>query len=200
VRRSGQYLIHHKEDVMRTKSLTLTVGFWSLMAAAVGLSASNSFAAGAQRVDVIDNLPTGNQSDGLTTTANTVQRVDVIDRIGANGAVHAFTSGKMRVDVIDHLAPQRLGDSSTSETMSVGVLDRLLAVGSPLARVTTPEDKVTRVDVIDSLPPEAQWDSTNHAGPQVSRVDVIDSLASHGPVYPSTSGAMRVDVIERTRS
>lgn len=115
---------------MKTKNRILTVGFLSLMGGAVVLSASNSFAAGAQRVDVIDNLPMGGQSDGTNTA----------------------------------------------------------------------ESKTQRVDVIDSLPTEAQWDSTNNAGHQVRRVDVIDSLESQGPVYPSTSGAMRVDVIERTRS
>jgi hypothetical protein len=185
---------------MRTKNLIVTVGFLSMMGAALTLSASNSFAAGAQRVDVIDGLPTGSQSDSMKTAGNQAQRVDVIDGIGTNGSVHPFTRGTLRVDVIDHIESQRLVHSSTSGTMSVGVIDRLLAVGNPLADVRTTEENVMRVDVIDSLPTEAQWDSTKSAGDQVRRVDVIDSLESRGPVYPSTSGAMRVDVIERTRS
>jgi len=56
-----------------------------------------------------------------------------------------------------------------------------------------------RVDVIDKLPAAAQWDSVTTAGENAKRVDVIDTLESRGPVYPSTSGAMRVDVIDRTR-
>jgi len=57
-----------------------------------------------------------------------------------------------------------------------------------------------RVDVIDHLPQEGvQLDSMTPTGAQSMRVDVIDGIGNHGPVYPSTSGAMRVDVIERTR-
>jgi hypothetical protein len=57
-----------------------------------------------------------------------------------------------------------------------------------------------RVDVIDNLPAKAQWDSVKTDGQNVKRVDVIDKLESRGPVYPSTTGAMRVDVIDYTRS
>ena len=57
-----------------------------------------------------------------------------------------------------------------------------------------------RVDVIDHLPKKGvQLDSMTPTGDQSMRVDVIDSIGNQGPVYPSTSGAMRVDVIERTR-
>jgi hypothetical protein len=126
--------------------------------------------------------------------------VDVIDSVGTNGSVHPFASGTMRVDVIDRVESQRLVHSSASGTTSMGVIDRFLVVGNPLASVRTGEEKVMRVDVIDSPPTEAQWDSTKNAGNRVRRADVIDSLESRGPVYPSTSGAMRVDVIERPRS
>jgi hypothetical protein len=185
---------------MRMKNLILAVGCSSIMGAAMALGSSNSFAAGAQRLDVIDSLPTGSQSDSMKTAGNETQRVDVIDRVGTNGSVHPFASGTMRVDVIDRLESQRRVHSSANGTMSMGVIDRLLVVGNPLASVSTAEEKVMRVDVIDSLPTEAQWDSTKNAGNRVRRADVIDSLESRGPVYPSTSGAMRVDVIERTRS
>ena len=57
-----------------------------------------------------------------------------------------------------------------------------------------------RVDVIDNLPAKAQWDSVKTDGEKAKRVDVVDTLESRGPVYPSTTGAMRVDVIEYTRS
>ena len=57
-----------------------------------------------------------------------------------------------------------------------------------------------RVDVIDKLPAKAQWDSVKTDGEKAKRVDVVDTLESRGPVYPSTTGAMRVDVIEYTRS
>ena len=57
-----------------------------------------------------------------------------------------------------------------------------------------------RVDVIDDLPKEGvQWDSLKHTSDQSMRVDVIESIGDQGPVYPSTSGAMRVDVIDSIR-
>ena len=62
------------------------------------------------------------------------------------------------------------------------------------------EEKVMRVDVIDSLPTGWQWDSAKAAGEKMARVDVIDSVEWRGDVYASTSGSMRVDVIDNIRS
>jgi hypothetical protein len=56
------------------------------------------------------------------------------------------------------------------------------------------------VDVIDSLPTGWQWDSAKAAGEKMARVDVIDSVEWRGDVYASTSGSMRVDVIDNIRS
>jgi hypothetical protein len=61
-------------------------------------------------------------------------------------------------------------------------------------------EKVTRVDVIDILPPGWQWDSMKPGGEKVVRVDVIDNVEWRGPVYAFTSGSMRVDVIDNVGS
>lgn len=88
---------------MRVKSM-LTVGFLSLVAATGAVNVSESFAADAQRVDVIDRLPAeGVQPDSTKTAGDKVMRVDVIDSIGSQGPVYPSTSGSMRVDVIDSI-------------------------------------------------------------------------------------------------
>jgi len=85
---------------MRGKSL-IGVGIFSLLAATAALGTSNSFAAGAQRVDVIESLPTGAQAqwDSLKPAAG--MRVDVIESIESQGPVYPSTSDAMRVDVIE---------------------------------------------------------------------------------------------------
>ena len=115
-------------------------------------------------------------SDSFVTDA---QSVDVIDSTGSQGPASSAPSGSRSVDAIDSL--------STGE----GQLDSIQ---------TADEEKVMRVDVIDSLPTEWQWDSMQTAGEKMMRVDVIDSVEWRGPVYASTSGSMRVDVIDTIRS
>ena len=182
---------------MRAKSL-LRMGFLSMLAAAAALSASNSFAAGAQRVDVIDSLPTRGQSDSMNTAGHQAQRVDVIESIGSNGPVYPFASGAMRVDVSDSLESQGAVSSSASGTMSVGVIDSLLTLRSQFESVKTVGEKVARVDFIESRPVGAQWDSSKTSGDHLARVDVIDSIKWRGDLYPSTTGTTRVDVNEET--
>jgi hypothetical protein len=64
---------------MRVPSI-LTIGFLSLVGVAGAVNVSESFAARAQRVDVIDRLPTeGVQSDSMKTAGDKTMRVDVID-------------------------------------------------------------------------------------------------------------------------
>jgi hypothetical protein len=96
---SPQKFSNYKEDIMRAHTL-LTVGFFALVAAFTLVSASNSFAAEAQRVDVIDKLPAEAQWDSAKTDEAKVQRVDVIDHVNG-GPVYPSTTGAMRVDVID---------------------------------------------------------------------------------------------------
>jgi hypothetical protein len=91
---------HQKEDAMSVKSV-LRMGFLSMLAATAALNASNSFAAGAQRVDVLDSVPTGAQWDSMKAAGDQAMRVDVIESIGSDGAVYPSTSGAMRVDVIE---------------------------------------------------------------------------------------------------
>jgi hypothetical protein len=85
---------NHMEDVMRRNSM-LTVGLFAMMAATVALSASNSFASGAQRVDVIDSLPAGAQWDSGKAAGEKVKRVDVITAIESRGPVYPSTTGAM---------------------------------------------------------------------------------------------------------
>lgn len=88
---------------MRAKSL-LRTGFLSMLAATAVLTASAGFAAAAQRVDVIDSLPTaGVQSDSMKAAGDKMVRVDVIESIGSQGPVYPSTSGSMRVDVIESI-------------------------------------------------------------------------------------------------
>jgi hypothetical protein len=107
------------------------------------------------------------------------QRMDVIDTTGSQEPVESATSGSMSGDVIDSLPTEE------------GQLDGIQIAG---------EEKVMRVDVIDSLPTGWQWDSAKAAGEKMARVDVIDSVEWRGDVYASTSGSMRVDVIDNIRS
>jgi hypothetical protein len=74
---------------MNEKSM-LTVGFLSLMAAtAVGI-ASDSFAADARRMDVIETLnETVAQLDSMKAEGESM-RVDVISRIGSEGPVYPY--------------------------------------------------------------------------------------------------------------
>jgi hypothetical protein len=106
------------------------------------------------------------------------QEVDVNDRVGSQGPRPSATSGSISGDVIDR------GPTGKSE------LDSMKTVG----------EKVTRVDVIDSLPMGWQWDSMKVAGEKVMRVDVIDRVEWRGDVYAYTSGLTRVDVIDNLRS
>ena len=102
-RENPRRMFNHKEDAMTMKRIMLTVGFLSMMAATAGLNASDSFAAGVQRMDVIDHLPTeGVQRDSAKPAEGGVTRVDVIDRLPSKGPVYPSTSGAMRVDVIDN--------------------------------------------------------------------------------------------------
>jgi hypothetical protein len=96
---SPQKLSTYKEDVMRAHTM-LTLGLFALVAAFGLVSVSNSFAAEAQRVDVIDKLPAEAQWDSAKTAEAKVQRVDVIDHVNG-GPVYPSTTGAMRVDVID---------------------------------------------------------------------------------------------------
>ena len=172
-----------------------------LIAATGLLGAAEGFAADTKRVDVIGTIDkTLAQLDSQRKpTEGQVMRVDVIDSVGSQGPVFSSASATMRVDVIDSVESQGPVHSSTSVARSVGVIDSLLMVGSPLASVKKSGENVMRVDVIDSLPADSQWDSMKATGDSVKRVDVIDRIESRGPVYPSTSGAMRVDVIDNTR-
>jgi len=83
----------------------LTIGFLAAMAATVAFGASDSFAQGLQRVDVIDNLPAKAQMDSVKTHTEGVKRVDVIDTLEARGPVSPPTAATMRVDVIGNIRP-----------------------------------------------------------------------------------------------
>jgi len=88
---------------------------------------------------------------------------------------------------------------STKKIFRMGFLSMIAAIGV-FAASTGLAAAAQRVDVIDHLPKEGvQWDSMKRTSGQSMRVDVIDSIGSHGAVYPSTSGAMRVDVIGNIR-
>ena len=174
----------------------------SLLAATVALGASTSFAAGAQRVDVIDCLPMANQTDSMSWTGDHAQRVDVIDTIGTEGPVHLAAIRSMRVDIIDRLGPKAPIHGSTvdTETMSMNIIDSLVAFKNQFESAPTRHEKLARVDVIGNVPARWQWDSWKTASNHLTRVDVIDDISGRGPLYPSTTGTTRVDLIDEIRS
>jgi hypothetical protein len=112
-----------------------------------------------------------------------------------------FLDGMLGVEAIDSTGSQEPVYPDTSGSRSADVMDSLpTGEGQSNSMQTAGGEKVTRVDVIDSLPTAWQWDSVKPVGEKVTRVDVIDSVEWRGPVYASTSGAMRVDVIDNIRS
>lgn len=79
---------------MRAKSM-LRVGFLAVMAVTGVVNTSDCFA-DARRVDVIGSLQeTVVQSDGMKGQGDKV-RVDVIERIGSEGAVYPYTKPMSR--------------------------------------------------------------------------------------------------------
>lgn len=108
------------------------------------------------------------------------QSVGIIESTGSAGPVHSAISESKGADVTEIASQQR--ESQVGSVPAAG------------------EEKVIRVDVIDSLPPGWQWDSMKAAGEKVGRVDVIDRVEWRGPVYAFTSGSMRVDVIDHIGS
>ena len=83
--------------------------------------------------------------------------------------------------------------------LTVGFFAMMAATAALNAPISLAAD-AQRVDVIDRLPAEAQWDSGKAAEGTVNRVDVIDTYESRGEVYPFTSETMRVDVIDSIKS
>jgi len=116
---------NHKEDAMSRKTL-VTVGFLSMLAATLALSASDSLAAdakgkqgkqgkeemaasdsekktaGQERVDVVEQPPEqGVQSDSVTPGKG--ERKDVVEDIGSKGDEYPSTGGGTRKDVIENI-------------------------------------------------------------------------------------------------
>jgi hypothetical protein len=122
----------------------------------------------------------------------------------AASASNSFVTDAQSVGVIESAGSQEPVHSATSESKSADVTEvASQREEGQLVSVQTAGgegEKVTRVDVIDNLPPGWQWDSMKPAGEKVVRVDVIDNVEWRGPVYAFTSGSMRVDVIDNVGS
>ena len=80
---------------MRMKGI-LTAGFLSVLAATAAMNGSDSFAADAHRVDVIDAVhETVAQADSVKPGGERM-RVDVIDRIESDGPVYSYAKPMSR--------------------------------------------------------------------------------------------------------